>query len=149
MNKLFSAFLLILIHLSLSLSCPTWDFECGCLQGWSRTGTAFSFQPTYKDNPTARNRGQPSKHQGGYWIGGYEKYTGQVGNPGDVQGDGPQGTMTSQTFRIYSRYISFLIGGGCGPGVRLELLVDGVVRFSSHGNCHETMERKKMECFSL
>jgi hypothetical protein len=48
----------------------TWDFETGDLRGWSKTGDAFNSQPTYGDNPTARHRGQPSQHQGNYWIGG-------------------------------------------------------------------------------
>ncbi|NIP78635.1 MAG: hypothetical protein GWM90_05285, partial [Gemmatimonadetes bacterium] len=39
---------------------PTWDFETGTLQGWEQTGTAFRFQPTLGDNPTARDRRQPS-----------------------------------------------------------------------------------------
>jgi hypothetical protein len=50
-----------------------WDFETGDLGGWTPTGDAFAFQPTLGDNPTARHRGQPSNHQGQYWIGGYEK----------------------------------------------------------------------------
>jgi len=57
----------------------TWNFETGDLSGWSRTGTAFDFQPTRGDNPTARRRGQPSNHQGDYWIGGYEKISGPSG----------------------------------------------------------------------
>ncbi len=44
----------------------TWDFETGDLRGWTKTGNAFEFQPTYGDNPTARHRGQPSNHQGQY-----------------------------------------------------------------------------------
>ncbi|RKU14174.1 hypothetical protein C6501_08415, partial [Candidatus Poribacteria bacterium] len=39
------------------------DFETGDLTDWEKTGTAFDFQPTWGDNPTARNRGQPSNHQ--------------------------------------------------------------------------------------
>ena len=59
------------------------DFESGDLRGWTRTGTAFDTQPTYGDNPTARRRGQPSNHQGNYWIGTYENYPGSgSGNPG-------------------------------------------------------------------
>jgi len=57
----------------------TLDFEEGNLQGWTKTGNAFDHQPTLGDNPTARHRGQPSHHQGRYWIGTYEKYQGKPG----------------------------------------------------------------------
>ena len=40
------------------------DFETGDLTDWEKDGEAFDFQPTWGDNPTARNRGQPSEHQG-------------------------------------------------------------------------------------
>jgi len=56
----------------------TTDFETGDLKGWTKTGDAFDFQPTKGDNPTARNRNQPSKHEGDWWIGGYEKYQGKT-----------------------------------------------------------------------
>jgi hypothetical protein len=46
----------------------TLDFESGDLRGWVPTGTAFQNQPTLGDNPTARGRGQPSHHQGRYWV---------------------------------------------------------------------------------
>jgi hypothetical protein len=29
----------------------TWNFETGDLSGWTKTGTAFDYQPTYGDNP--------------------------------------------------------------------------------------------------
>ena len=75
------------------------DFETGDLTDWKMDDTknnAFEFQPTWGDNPTARNRGQPSKHQGDWWIGTYEKYQGPIKGkklkqkPGDKQGDGPK-----------------------------------------------------------
>ena len=45
------------------------DFETGDLTDWETEGEAFDFQPTWGDNPTARNRGQPSEHQGDWWLG--------------------------------------------------------------------------------
>jgi hypothetical protein len=120
----------------------TWNFENGDLRGWDATGDAFSHQPTYGDNPTARHRGQPSKHQGNYWIGGFEKRPTPDDQPGAVQGDGPQGTLTSQPFSISKRSISFLVGGGCDiNSVRVEILVDGRVVHKVTGKCTETMER--------
>lgn len=99
------------------------DFEGG-LDGWDRTGSAFNNQPTYGDNPTARNRGQAANQQGDWWIGGYESRPSTWEPAGRVQGDGPQGTLTSPSFDIQGNYISFLIGGGCDiNSVRAELVV--------------------------
>lgn len=96
--------------------------------GWIKTGTAFDNQPTFGDNPTARNRGQPSNHQGDWWIGGSEDRP-TIGTPaGQVQGDGPQGTLATPSFIIIGHLISFLIGGGCDINVvRAELIVDNQV----------------------
>jgi len=120
----------------------TWDFETSDLRGWTSTGNAFAFQPTYRDNPTARGRGQPSKHQGKYWIGSYEKYQGLPGQkPGGVQGDGPKGVLTSFPFTIPSGTLSFLVGGGSGFKTRVELLVSGQKVLHASGRNTETMHR--------
>jgi len=122
----------------------TWDFESGDLNGWVATGDAFSTQPTYGDNPTARHRGQPSNHQGNYWIGGYENRHRPSDPPGQIQGDGPQGTLTSEPFTITKPTLSFLIGGGCDMNTeRVELLVNGQVVLKATGHCTETMIRVK------
>lgn len=124
----------------------TWNFETGDLRGWDAKGNAFQFQPTYGDNPTERHRGQPSKHQGNYWIGGFEKRPTPDDKPGETQGDDPKGTLTSKPFTISSRSISFLIGGGCDvKTVRVELLIDGSVVNKATGKCHESMERKSFD----
>ena len=95
----------------------THDFETGDLTGWTKTGTSFDFQPTFGDNPTARNRGQPSQHQGDWWIGCYEKFQNKKGDvAGAVQGDGPLGTLTSIEFKIVGSTINFLVGAGNHPG---------------------------------
>ena len=101
------------------------------------TGTVFNNQPTYGDNPTARNRGQPAKQQGNWWIGGFEDRPSPEAKAGKIQGDGPQGTLTSPPFYIVGRgIISFLVGGGCDINrVRVELVVNGQVsmgRFPSN-----------------
>jgi hypothetical protein len=120
----------------------TLDFETGDLRGWTKTGTAFDYQPTLDDNPTARRRGQPSRHQGRYWIGGYEKYQGKPGQrPGNVQGDRPQGTLTSPSFTIPSGSLSFLVGGGSSVKTRIELLVWGKSVLQASGRNTETMHR--------
>ena len=108
------------------------DFEHGIVN-WLKTGTAFNNQPTYGDNPTARNRGQPANQQGDWWIGGYENRPSKWAKAGGVQGDGPQGTLTSPFFTITGKYISFLIGGGCNiKTVRAELIIGHRVSTIQH-----------------
>lgn len=89
----------------------------------------FDNQPTYGDNPTARNR-EPSNHQGDWWIGGAEHRPNISSAPGLLQPVGPdvpQGTLTSPTFNVIGQTISFLIGGGCDANVVRELIVGGQV----------------------
>ena len=124
----------------------TLDFETGKTNGWIKTGTAFDHQPTYGDNPTARHRGQPSRHEGNYWIGTYEKYQGHgPEKPGTVQGDGPKGTLTSKVFTIPSGSLSFLVGGGSSSQTRIELLVEGKSVLQVSGKSTETMNRVKWD----
>jgi TolB-like protein len=128
----------------------TWDFETGDLRGWTSTGEAFVFQPTYRDNPTARRRGQPSQHQGDYWIGGYEKRPRPHDPPGRIQGDGPQGTLLSKPFIISKPFVSFLIGGGCDiTKVRVELIVGSRVLHRATGKCNESMSRQRWDVSQL
>lgn len=131
-------------------SAITWDFETGNLKGWAETGDAFKTQPTLDDNPTARKRGEPSGHQGKYWIGGYENRRLPEDPPGRIQGDEPQGSLTSTTFVIRQPVISFLIGGGCDLNTeRAELLLDGAAQMKATGRCRETMERRCWDVSSL
>ena len=58
------------------------DFETGTLQDWSAEGDAFKDQPIKGDTVAARRGDMKSRHQGQYWIGGYEKF-----------GDKPTGTL--------------------------------------------------------
>lgn len=133
-------------------SCPgsfTCDFEEGNLRGWTGTGTAFGNQPTLGDNPTARQRGQPSNHQGRWWIGTFENYQGRPGQtPGQVQGDEPRGTLTSARFVIPSGILTFLIGGGADPATRVELMVHdhvGTQVLRASGSNTETMRRVRWD----
>ena len=82
-------------------------------------------KPTYGDNPTARRRGQHANQQGNWWIGGYERRPSKSAPAGYGQGDGLQGTLTTPSFIIGGKYITFLIGGGCNiNSVRAELIID-------------------------
>ena len=100
---------------------PNADFETGTLAGWTVAGEAFQVQPTKGDNTAVRNR-ETCNHQGEYWIGGYENYTGTVGKPGAVRGDSLTGTLTSPEFKVTKPFITFLIGGGDLPGQMLALI---------------------------
>jgi hypothetical protein len=120
------------------------DFEKADLSNWTATGNSFEFQPTKGDNPTARGRNQPSKHNGDFWIGTFEKYQG-IGKqkPGRINGDRQKGTLTSVPFQVKGDSITFLVGGG----KRLEteyvaLLVDGQEVLKVSGNGSESMERQ-------
>ena len=128
------------------LPCGTvFDFENG-LSGWSRTGTVFDNQPTYGDNPTARNRGQPFNHRGDWWIGSLEHRPSPSHPAGRDQGDGPTGSLTSPSFVIGGNSFTFLIGGGCDIGlVRAELIVEGKVVLQETGNCYESMTKKSWD----
>ena len=123
----------------------TLDFEEGNLRGWIQTGEAFRHQPTLDDNPSARERGQPSNHQGRFWIGTFEKYQGRRGQtPGDIQGDGPRGVLTSSFFIVPSGTLTFLIGGGSSYQTRVELYSrdpDATGLPFATGNDTETMRR--------
>ena len=110
------------------------NFENG-IDDWEKTGTVFDNQPTFGDNPTARNRGQPANQQGDWWIGGAEDRPSRSTPAGRTQGDGPQGTLTSPYFKIIGNNISFLIGGGCYiNNSRAELVIDQKVSFFLDSN---------------
>lgn len=118
------------------------DFENG-IDDWEKTGTVFDNQPTFGDNPTARKRGEPANQQGDWWIGGAEDRPSKSTPAGKLQGDGPQGTLTSPYFKIIGNNISFLIGGGCDiNNTRAELVIDQKVVKTATGACKETMTRK-------
>ncbi|MDE0483148.1 MAG: hypothetical protein OXI67_11255 [Candidatus Poribacteria bacterium] len=145
------------------------DFETGDLTDWEeKTGTAFDFQPTWGDNPTARNRGQPSNHQGDWWLGLAERYQGpdkgaKLGQkPGDMQQnanggvapDFPQGTLTSIEFTIVGETMNFLIGGGnrawgTAEPCCVNLIINDKVERTITGESHETMKRKEWDVSDL
>lgn len=77
------------------------DFETGDLKDWTLDGAAFRGQPIKGDTVRARRGDMQSRHQGQFWIGGYEKL-----------GDKPTGTLTSASFKVTHPWASFLVGGG-------------------------------------
>src|ERR1043165_4159279 len=77
------------------------DFETGDLKDWTAEGEAFKGQPIKGDTVKPRRGDMQSRHQGQFWIGGFEKY-----------GDKPTGTLTSVPFKVTHPWASFLVGGG-------------------------------------
>jgi hypothetical protein len=132
-------------------------FETGDLTDWTAEGEAFEFQPTWGDNPTARGRGQASEHAGDWWLGLYEAYQGpEIGEAlgqvaGAIQGDGPQGTLTSDDFSLIGETMNFLMGGGAHPWVDdaaptcVNLVVNGDVVRTATGANTETFSRQEWD----
>ncbi len=87
------------------------DFETGTLRDWTAEGDAFRGQPIKGDTVHPRRGDMHSRHQGQYWIGGYEKF-----------GDKPQGTLTSVAFKVTHPWASFLVGGGPHESTCVELV---------------------------
>jgi hypothetical protein len=137
----------------------TLDFENENLQGWSKEDVSipqsssytnpFNFQPTFVDNPKARDPNRSSNLSDNYRIGTYEKLQNLPRlKPGDVklrQADVPQGILISSVFTIPTGTLSFLIRGGNKNETRVELQVlrsDGwQTIFAASGKNSETMER--------
>ena len=112
-------------------------------------GTAFNNQPTFGNNPSARDKqhNHQSNHKGDWWIGTYENRSNPSEPPGGIQGDDPQGSLTSPSFQITGKLLTFLIGAGCrdsaGPNIRAELIIGGeVVLKEIPTACKEAMTEK-------
>lgn len=108
------------------------DFESGDLRDWTPDGQAFTGQPIEGDTVVKRRNDMRSRHQGRYWIGGYEKLR-----------DLPIGTLTSAPFTITHPWASFLVGGGPNPETRVEIIRQdtGEVVYRISGVESESMAR--------
>jgi len=96
------------------------DFEAASYGDWQATGTAFKPGP-------AVGKALLTKLE-------IENFRGNGVASSEIEGDGPQGTLTSPDFKIERRYISFLIGGGGYEyHTCLNLLIDGKVVRSATG----------------
>lgn len=87
------------------------DFETGDLRDWTAEGEAFVGQPIKGDTVHPRRADNKSRHQGDFWIGGYE-----------LKGDKPQGTLTSVPFKVIHPWASFLVAGGTHTVTCVELV---------------------------
>jgi putative membrane-bound dehydrogenase-like protein len=107
------------------------DFETGTLKDWTAEGEAFKGQPIKGDTVFPRRNDMHSRHQGQYWIGGFEKL-----------GDKPTGTLTSVPFKVTHPWASFLVGGGPHTMETCVEIVQGKdVIFRASGHESEDMER--------
>jgi putative membrane-bound dehydrogenase-like protein len=106
------------------------DFETGTLKDWTAEGEAFKGQPIKGDTVFPRRGDNHSRHQGQYWIGGFEKL-----------GDKPTGTLTSVPFKVTHRWGSFLVGGGQTLDTCVEIVCGKDVIFRATGREMEDMER--------
>ena len=106
------------------------DFETGTLKDWTATGEAFKGQPIKGDTVFPRRGDNHSRHQGQYWIGGFEKL-----------GDKPTGTLTSVPFKVTHRWGSFLVGGGQTLDTCVEIVCGKDVILRATGREMEDMER--------
>ncbi len=86
------------------------DFEDGTFEKWTIEGKAFGDTPAQGNYEKQQ---QVSKYEGLYLANSYNG------------GDNSTGSLTSSPFVIKRDYINFLLGGGSGKGIFIELLVDG------------------------
>jgi uncharacterized protein (DUF608 family) len=101
------------------------DFEGEDYRGWKAEGEAFGEKPARGTLP----RQNPVS---GYWGA-------QLVNT-FIDGDGPQGTLTSPRFRISRDYINFLIGGGNHPGETcINLIIDDEIVRTATGRNSEKL----------
>ena len=136
---------------------PIFTFEKGrqSLEDWTKTGDAFTNQPTYGDNPIVRKPAKTSNHRGDYWIGTYENKSTPEDGAGATQGNRSTGSLTSPEFLVDGAVVSFLIGSGCtstntGSDEKVELLVDDtVVRTYVTKSCAERMSRQSWNVSEL
>ena len=117
------------------------------MSNWTLNGTAFNYQPTYGNNTLFRPGRSWSNHKGDWWIGTFENRSSPSEPFGGQQGDGPQGSLTSPSFQITGKLLTFLIGAGCrsstGPNIRAELIIGGeVVLKEIPTACKEAMTEK-------
>ena len=116
------------------------------MSNWTLNGTAFNNQPTYGNNTLSRPGRSWSNHKGDWWIGTFEDRSSPSEPFGGQQSDIPKGSLTSPSFQITGKLLTFLIGAGCGenlPDICAELIIGGeVVRKETPKACKEAMTEK-------
>ena len=110
-------------------------------------GNAFSYQPTFLNNPAARGEDVDDTFVGNGWLGTYERYTGPLGfgTPGGFQGDGRTGILRSKTFMVTGASMNLLVGGGNDIDQLYVALVDvhtSTVLYKETGKDTDEMDRR-------
>ena len=116
---------------------PTISYHEGFADNWTILfGTAFSFQPTWGDNPYERS-GVPTGMEGNSYVATYEFFSNpDIYPPGRIQGNVPTGLMRSDDFTVTGDRLKLLVGGGNKPALTFVALVrasDGRILFSETG----------------
>ena len=95
------------------------DFESQNYGNWKSTGMAFLHGPARREQLTTLE---------------IENATGSGVASSEIEGDAPQGTLTSPEFKIQRAYVSFLVAGGdYERHTCLNLLVGGKIVRSATG----------------
>ena len=105
------------------------DFEKGNLSDWTATGQAFANQPIEGNTVHDRIPDGTSNLKGLYWIGTYEG-----------QGDHLQGELTSIPFKVTHPYASFLVGGGSGSALGVQIIDKETGKVLNHASGHMSEE---------
>ncbi|MHC4206208.1 MAG: GH32 C-terminal domain-containing protein [Planctomycetota bacterium] len=101
------------------------DFEEDNYGTWQVEGDAFGQKPA---GGTLENQQDVSGFLGKGLVNTY------------LDGDETTGVLTSPEFTIQRKCINFLVGGGDSRRTRIELLVDGQVKFAASGDESEALE---------
>jgi hypothetical protein len=111
------------------------------------SGTAFTFQPTFRNNPYARFEEVDDTFVGDSWIGTKERYSGPLGfgTPGSAAGESPVGVMRSKPFTVTGYSISLRVGGTNDADSCYVALVDdatGSIIYKETGKGVEEMDER-------
>lgn len=111
------------------------DFERGSYEGWTIEGEAFGAAPHTGTSPSQQ---QVSGFAGKRLVNTF------------VPNDVPQGRATSKPFKISTRFIGFLVGGGSHAGKTcINLCVGGAVVRTRTGRDNERLEPAEWDVSDL
>jgi hypothetical protein len=103
---------------------PSVSYADGFADNWTIVfGDAFSYQPTWGDNPYERY-GVPTGMEGNSYVATYEFFPNpNIYPPGRIQGNAPTGLLRSDDFTVTGDRLSLLVGGGNQPGLTFVAMV--------------------------